>query len=104
MAYTSTCTCLFRDKQALRSLRNVVAPQYNVPFSVASVVCSSGEEVYSTALALWYRGAEIHGYDLDEDVLSIAPAGKYPCLDGAMAEEFEEFAPDDRGLYVRKNS
>ncbi|AQU83736.1 MULTISPECIES: CheR family methyltransferase [unclassified Halomonas] len=85
-------TYFFREPEALNWLANTHLPRLlakkNAPLSILSAGCSSGEEPYSLAIALYERYGErakqlfhITGGDVDQQVLDKAQAGIY----GGMA-------------------
>jgi chemotaxis protein methyltransferase CheR len=77
-------TGMFRDVALVQSLRDEVIPMLRTYPSVRIWVvgCSSGEEVYSLAIALeeegLYSRARIYATDLNEDMLAVARTGAYP--------------------------
>ena len=81
---TVNTTEMFRDPSFWRKLRDDVFPLYkNVPtIRIWHAACSSGEEVYSMAIALKEAGlfekAKIYASDINELVMSKAQVGKYP--------------------------
>lgn len=75
-----TTTIFFRDLAAIKTVEKL-APQFGPNVRIASVGCSTGEEVYSLlfshVLAPKDYGLEIDGYDYNPEVLKIASAGTY---------------------------
>ena len=77
-------TAMFRDPPFYRAFREVVAPILRTyPFvRIWHAGCSSGEEVYSTAIVLEETGlldrARIYATDINEAVVQRARAGIFP--------------------------
>ena len=81
---TVNTTEMFRDPSFWRKLRDEVFPLFqNTPtIRIWHAACSSGEEVYSMAIALKEAGlfdkAKIYASDINELVMAKAQVGKYP--------------------------
>ena len=81
---TVNTTEMFRDPSFWRKLRDEVFPVLaNYPtIRIWHAACSSGEEVYSMAIALKEAGlfdkAKIYASDINELVMAKAQTGKYP--------------------------
>jgi chemotaxis protein methyltransferase CheR len=77
-------TAMFRDPSFYRAFRDVVVPLLRTyPFvRIWHAGCSTGEEVYSTAIVLEEEGlldrSRIYATDINEAVLQIARAGIFP--------------------------
>ncbi|HSQ28628.1 MAG TPA: protein-glutamate O-methyltransferase CheR [Gemmatimonadaceae bacterium] len=77
-------TAMFRDPSFYRAFRDVVVPVLRTyPFvRIWHAGCSTGEEVYSTAIVLEEEGlldrSRIYATDINEAVLQIAHAGIFP--------------------------
>lgn len=74
-------TMFFREPSALTTIVKKLAPQFGSKCKIASVGCSSGEEVYSllflnqlssTGVELW-----VDGYDYNPEVLEASRRGAY---------------------------
>src|SRR5438132_9180128 len=87
---TVNVTTMFRDPGFYLALRNSVLPFLKeCPFiRIWHVGCSTGEEVYSTAILLHEEGlysrCRIYATDMNENVLASAKAGIFPL--GAVQE------------------
>lgn len=83
-ALTINVTAMFRDPSFYLALRKKVVPLLRTyPFiRIWHAGCSTGEEVYSTAILLMEEGiydrCRIYATDLNESVLRKAKAGIYP--------------------------
>ncbi len=82
-AITNGKTSFFRHAEQLSSLCTIVkqlAPKWPTPLNVWSAGCSTGEEVYTLAIALNERGvkAQVTGSDVDGNAIETAQAGTYP--------------------------
>jgi len=81
LAVTVNVTTMFRDPGFYLALRNAVVPLLQeCPFiRIWHVGCSTGEEVYSTAILLHEEGlysrCRIYATDMNENVLASAKAG-----------------------------
>jgi len=81
---TVNTTEMFRDPTFWRKLRDDVFPVLNANPNIRiwHAACSSGEEVYSMAIALkeagLYHKAIITASDINEDVIKVAKTGLYP--------------------------
>jgi len=77
-------TSMFRDPEMFRILREKIVPELRQAplIRVWNVGCSSGEEVYSTAILLTeenlYDHSRIYATDMSETVLDRAKSGIYP--------------------------
>ncbi len=115
-----TVTSFFRDPEVFESLKETVFPSFrqargsHAPIRIWIPGCSTGEEVYSLAIALIesLQGSEsnptiqIFGTDVSEAAVDKARAGNY--LDGAMADVSPErlrrfFVKTDRGWQISKS-
>jgi chemotaxis protein methyltransferase CheR len=81
---TINVTEMFRDPSFFKTLREIVIPELNKqPFiKVWHAGCSSGEEIYSTAILLkengMYESSQIYATDTNEVVLDKAKSGIFP--------------------------
>ena len=96
---TVNTTEMFRDPSMWKKLKETVFPVVK-DYSTIRIwhsACSTGEEVYSMAIALkeagLYDKARIFASDINEDVIAKALEGKYPArnmeLNGFNYEKFE---------------
>jgi chemotaxis protein methyltransferase CheR len=108
---TVNTTEMFRDPSFWKKLKESVFPLVK-DFPVIRVwhsACSSGEEVYSMAIALkeagLYDKARIFASDINEDVIAKALEGKYPArnmeLNGFNYEKYE--GPKKLSNYFKVN-
>jgi len=96
---TVNTTEMFRDPSFWKKMKEIVFPQLKdfPTIRIWHAACSSGEEVYSMAIALkeagLYEKARIFASDINEDVIAKAKEGKYPIrnmeLNGLNYEKFE---------------
>ncbi len=115
-----TVTAFFRDPEVFESLKDTVFPTFRrgqdeqAPIRIWIPGCSTGEEVYSLAIALFESlqdsqsnpPIQIFGTDVSETAIDKARAGNY--LDGAMADVSPErlrrfFVKTDRGWQISKS-
>jgi two-component system, chemotaxis family, CheB/CheR fusion protein len=115
-----TVTSFFRDPEVFESLKETVFSSFRqargdqTPIRIWIPGCSTGEEVYSLAIALFesLQGSEsnptirIFGTDVSETAVDKARAGNY--LDSAMADVSPErlrrfFIKTDRGWQISKS-
>jgi chemotaxis protein methyltransferase CheR len=81
---TVNTTEMFRDPTFWKKMKETVFPVINdyPTIRIWHAACSSGEEVYSMAIALkeagLYEKARIFASDINEDVILKAQEGKYP--------------------------
>jgi chemotaxis protein methyltransferase CheR len=81
---TVNTTEMFRDPTFWKKMKETVFPVINdyPTIRIWHAACSSGEEVYSMAIALkeagLYEKARIFASDINEDVIVKAQEGKYP--------------------------
>jgi chemotaxis protein methyltransferase CheR len=81
---TVNTTEMFRDPTFWKKMKEAVFPLINdfPTIRIWHAACSSGEEVYSMAIALkeagLYEKARIFASDINEDVIAKAQEGKYP--------------------------
>lgn len=81
---TVNTTEMFRDPTFWKKMKEAVFPLINdfPTIRIWHAACSSGEEVYSMAIALkeagLYEKARIFASDINEDVILKAQEGKYP--------------------------
>lgn len=95
---TVNTTEMFRDPSFWKKMKETVFPELaKLPvIRIWHSACSSGEEVYSMAIALkeagLYHKAQIFASDINEDVIEKALAGKYPArnmeLNGMNYEKY----------------
>jgi two-component system CheB/CheR fusion protein len=111
-------TSFFRDPETFEALRNEVFPGFLVdrptdsPIRVWVPGCSTGEEVYSLAIALLEflgdRGMppiKLFGTDLSEPAIETARAGRYPgsiVADVSPSRLRRFFIPADGGYQINK--
>lgn len=74
-------TFFFREPSSLKTVVERLAPKFGPQVTIASVGCSTGEEVYSLLLEArlngWESNFNVDGYDYREDRLMVARSGKY---------------------------
>lgn len=72
-------SCFFREGLVLRALKEVILPSYSPDKKVriASVGCSSGEDLYSVLFSNWDRKESLclHGFDINPKMIAAAKKG-----------------------------
>ncbi|MSU89218.1 PAS domain-containing protein [Rhodobacteraceae bacterium 2CG4] len=109
-------TDFFRDCEAFQALDTSVLPRLFESRGAGDTIrvwvpgCATGEEVYSLAILLRERmdgpdpapNVQIFATDIDEEVLAVARAGRYPeaLLRNVAPERLERFFRREGGSYV----
>ncbi len=85
-------SCFFREGGALRFLNNEVISRFpsDYKIKIASVGCSSGEDIYSVLLSNWNRrdSLVLHGYEINPDMIENARRGVYAYGRGLFEDRF----------------